>query len=81
MKYGTMNTQAIVQLDSGTADAIEEDVQTKWAGVELYSSDCCSGMSIFSYEDDDEERLSHFVDEVHDMIIDCGGCAHKTAVF
>ena len=81
MKNVTMNTQAIVQLDSGTANAIEKDVQSKWEGVELYSSDCCSGMSIFSYEDDDDEALSQFVDEVHDMIIDCGGCAHKTAVF
>jgi len=81
MKELTINTQAIVELDSATADAIWVDVQTKWEGVELYSSDCCSGISIFSYEDDDDETLSQFVDEVHDMIIDCGGCAHKTAVF
>ena len=81
MKNVTINTQALVELDSATADAIWVDVQTKWEGVELYSSDCCSGMSIFSYEDDDDKMLSKFVDEVHDMIIDCGGCAHKTAVF
>ena len=81
MKNVTMNTQAIVQLDSGTANAIEEDVQSKWAEAEIYSGDASTGMSIFSYETDDNDALSQFVDEVHDMIIDFGGCAHKTAVF
>ena len=81
MKNVTMNTQAIVHTDYETADAILDNVQTKWPEAEIYSGDASTGMSIFSYETDDNDALSQFVDEVHDMIIDFGGCAHKTAVF
>lgn len=75
-----MNTLGIIQLDTGTAIAIEHDIEAKWRGVELYSSYDSGGMSFLCYENEDEKMLDKFIDEVHDIIIECGGCAHKTAI-
>lgn len=76
-------TTAIVIAPMETAEALQKDVYSKWEGAELLDGDAYgSGNSAFLYENTTNyESLEQFVDEVHDMIIDMGSVAEKTAIF
>ncbi len=72
-------TTAIVVTQMETAEALQRDVYSKWEGAELLEGGYTSA---FLYENTtDYESLERFVDEVHDMIIDMGSVAEKTAIF